>query len=818
MWILGLLLLIPLQDTRPATAQALYDQARLEFLRGDLADSQLEAERGDRRFSLSNPDWAAKFRLLEAEAMVSRGMYDDSLRLLRGYQFASNDSEGVVRRLAIEGVAYTRQQQFAAVDQTLTQAESICERESYAACGEVLRDRGILAVAQGDYTRARQFFLETRDFAHAHNDRFLETSATLNLGWTALQVDHFDEAMDWSRLAYRASVALGAAGMAEKSSGNLGWAYFNLGEDERALELFLEAEKSAASLGNIRSELGWITTAGNVYRNTDDLNDAFSSYNRALSLAKQIRSKEDIVNSLEDLAHASVDAGRIDEASAYVQQLDPLVRENGNRLDALDVMLADGRIAEARREDQRAETLFHTVENDPASQTSMRMGSEHELAKLYELQGKVAQADDEYRISLTTFESARSQLKNEESKLPFLANATSIYDDYIRFLVKQGKTDEALALADQSRARTLAQGLGIDTDKHSFKPAVLHPAEVARKASATLLFYWLGAKQSYLWAVTPRTTILYPLPAQSEIASMVRRYRRTLLGPGDDLESSNEDGVALYQMLVAPAQKLLGPDSRVVILDDGELSQLNFETLMVPAPRPHYWIEDATVICAPSIYMIASAKPSQTTGHRLLLIGDAVSPNPDYPELPMAALEMGKIQKHFSAGDETIFARKQANSEAYLDSNPERYSNIHFVAHGVASSTDPLDSAIILSRTTSAEDSFKLYARDIIQHPIHARLVTISACYGSGTRSYAGEGLVGLSWAFLRAGAHNVIGALWEASDYSTPRLMDDLYRGLEEGMTPSVALRNAKLALLHSQGNFRRPFYWAPFQVYTGL
>jgi CHAT domain-containing protein len=136
----------------------------------------------------------------------------------------------------------------------------------------------------------------------------------------------------------------------------------------------------------------------------------------------------------------------------------------------------------------------------------------------------------------------------------------------------------------------------------------------------------------------------------------------------------------------------------------------------------------------------------------------------------------------------------------------------------VASRTDPLDSAIILSRTSTAEDSFKLYARDIMQHPIDARLVTIAACYGGGTRSFAGEGLVGLSWAFLRAGAHNVIGALWEVSDQSAPRLMDSLYQGIEKGEPPSAALRQAKLSLLHAPGDFRRPFFWASFQLYTGL
>ena len=75
---------------------------------------------------------------------------------------------------------------------------------------------------------------------------------------------------------------------------------------------------------------------------------------------------------------------------------------------------------------------------------------------------------------------------------------------------------------------------------------------------------------------------------------------------------------------------------------------------------------------------------------------------------------------------------------------------------------------------------------------------------------------MGLSWAFLRAAAHNVIGALWEVSDVSTPQLMDELYRELEKGKTPDTALRNAKLTLLKSSA-YSKPFYWAQFQLYTG-
>jgi len=173
--------------------------------------------------------------------------------------------------------------------------------------------------------------------------------------------------------------------------------------------------------------------------------------------------------------------------------------------------------------------------------------------------------------------------------------------------------------------------------------------------------------------------------------------------------------------------------------------------------------------------------------------------------------------RHFLPEQERIFAHQQANPAAYLHSNPGQYAYIHFVAHGTASRLSPLDSAIVLSKGSAEEDSFKLYARDIVRHPLRADLVTISACYSAGERSYPGEGLVGLSWAFLRAGAHNVIAALWDVTDASTELLMDSFYEEINRGANPETALRAAKLSLLRDT-EFRSPFYWAPFQLYARL
>ena len=813
-----LLLLIPLQDSLPVNARAAYDRAWQLFLHGELAKCQSKAAQGYSQFQIYDPEWALKFRLLEATAMVWRGVYEDALRILAVLPPAQLDSEEKIEKLTVEAVAYTRLQKFPVAEQRLAQAESLCVAATSAPCGGVLRARGVLALERGQLTLARQFFLESLSFARADNDRSLESTALVNLGVVSLQNEHYDEAMDWLKAAYRADTELGDENRAQGALGNLGWAYFELGDAEKALASFLDAERRAAKVGNIREELKWMTTGGYVHQVTGNYGRASQAYTGALELAKQINSRQDIINSLEVLAHLSIETGKVQDANAFIQQVTPLVSASRNHLDELDVMLAEGRIAAAQRRDRQAEDVFRAIDNDPESQTSMRLGAEHELARLYEAKGNGAAAEGMYRTALLTFDSARAQLKNEDSKLPFLTNATRIYDDYIHFLVKQGKTDQALTVADGSRARTLAQGLGVAIKYQPFNLAGQNAAEIARKENATLLFYWLGNKQSYLWAITPQKTTLFPLPAQSVVSAIVKRYSDSLLGPNAMIDSASEDGLTLYRTLVAPASHLIRDGSTVVILNDGVLSGLNFETLIVPGPEPHYWIEDVTAISAPSLNMLASAKSQPGADRKLLLVGDAISADQDYPELPMATVEMRQIERHFAAADKTVFARREARSAAYLNSMPQQYSYIHFVAHGVASRMDPLDSAIILSPSSGAADSFKLYAREIVQHPINARLVTISACSGSGSRSYAGEGLVGLSWAFLRAGAHNVIGALWEVSDDSTPRLMDALYQGIEDGLSPSAALRKAKLTLLHSDGRFRSPFFWAPFQIYAGL
>jgi CHAT domain-containing protein len=815
-----------LQDSRSVDAQTAYDSARELFIHGNLLGSQQLATSWSERLRNRSPDWATRFQLLEAESLLQRGMVEDVLRLL-GEIHTNAGSDALVRKFTIEGIALIRQLQLVRAEEKLGEAEQVCQRLQSESCGDSIQARGILAARQGNLNEARTLFLDTHAFAQAHDDEYLGASSDLNIGWLSLQTDRDEEALDWLKKAFQISAGLGAEDIHEKSSGNMGWAYFELGDSERASDLFREAKNSASRRGNIRSELGWESTIGYVYRDSGDWKRAEVSYREALDLARQLNSREDIENCLEDLADLSVDTGEMGDADAYIRQLTTLEGPD-SRQPSSSLLLVKGKLAANRNQFAQAETDLRAVQSDSASLLTTRLNAGYEMALIFETQNDTKAAEREYQLTLAAYEAARSQLRSEESQLPFGTNAAQIYDHYIHLLVQEGKSAEALAVADQSRAQTLEQSFEASATKRTAQFTSLNPQAIAQKTGSTLLFYWLGEKQSYLWAITRAKTAMFTLPPRRDIDDRIARYQKTLLDVRDPLEAGNPDGQALYRDLVGPGAAMIRPGDSVIVFADGVLSELNFETLLAPGPprgnpqnaNPssgmHYLLDDFTFSSAPSLSMLAATAPNNGASQRILLLGNPIAPDQDFPSLPMFGWEMTRIESHFDPAQVSALAGQQATPAAYAKSDPRSYAYIHFVSHAVASQTNPLDSAIILSNAPGQEDSYKLYAREIIQHPIDAKLVTISACYGSGTRAYAGEGLVGLSWAFLRAGAQRVIGALWEVSDESTPRLMDSLYQGLTTGDSPAVALRNAKLAMLHSQSRFSVPYYWAPFQMYA--
>ena len=260
-----------LSCNRQESPQSVFERAHAAFLHGDLNRSEETADREFQRLRTSDPAWALNFRILQAESVLWRGKYQEALTLLDSSPTRPSNKRLEIETLSIRVAALARLHQFPEAERKLAQATEMCQIFTEVTCGDVMRSHGILAVQQGQIEAAKHLFEQSLDFARSHNDRFLEVTALINLGLTALEEAHYDAAIDWAEAAYQASTILGAGGEAQVAVGNLGWAYYNLGDSEKSLELSLEAEKLASQMGRVIGQLSWITNAGYVYASRGDV-------------------------------------------------------------------------------------------------------------------------------------------------------------------------------------------------------------------------------------------------------------------------------------------------------------------------------------------------------------------------------------------------------------------------------------------------------------------------------------------------------------------------------------------------------------------
>ena len=801
---------------RPSSPENEYREIRLKAQRGEYDAALADTKKAVSKYARGNREWNLRFKELEAHILVAQARLDEALMILNQAlpsELASSDI--AVRQKIDRGLAYFYSLQLPPAEKCLDEARHLAEEHQPSLLGEVDQAIGTIQVAQGKYVQAEATFKRVLDFSHQSGEPYLEAVAFGSLGNKAMGEEHYDRAIELYGRALKLFQDLRIKSYTARTLGNIGWSYFQLGDFDSALDHFKQAADASLASNLTADQAYWMTGIANSYFAEGAYPDAKEILKKALDLASPSQDKDTLIECLNDLSAAELQTGDLADAEAHNQRALDLSSANQSRSEFLSAQIVRSQILLARRKFDEAQKLLESVEQDPAVDSPTKWEAQARMAKVFEGEGHWNAAEDRYRQAISTFQKVRDSVSEDELRLSFLSSAMSFLGDYIDFLIIRARPNDALHWAEFSRARTLAEGLlGAGPSPSAVIPSNQAP-QLARRLDATLLFYWLGENHSYLWAITPAGIATFPLPPIGQIKPLVKSFREAQATGRDIMDTAREDGEKLYQILVAPAQKLIPKGSRVFVLPDASLFSLNFETLIVPEPQPHFWIEDVTLSTANSLTLLgAVALRAGLKEKKLLLVGDALQANPEFPALRQAPQEIGILEKYFTDSERTLLVKGKATPTAYLAGNPGNYAYLHFVTHGTASRTRPLESAVILS---PEGDSYKLYARDIVKHKLNAQLVTISACNGSGTRAYSGEGLVGLSWAFLRAGAHNVIGALWEVSDASTPQLMDTLYSGLSRGQDPATALRKAKLSLLHSDSPYKKPYYWAPFQLYAG-
>ncbi|HST19599.1 MAG TPA: CHAT domain-containing protein [Blastocatellia bacterium] len=369
-----------------------------------------------------------------------------------------------------------------------------------------------------------------------------------------------------------------------------------------------------------------------------------------------------------------------------------------------------------------------------------------------------------------------------------------------------------------------------------------------------LVEFFLAENRSYVWMFTRGNVFVEILPARKEIEKAVRSYLGILASPHkslrieNDLTKLREQAQALFSILFGSLAKHIEPDQQLIVVPDGLLHYLPFETLI---NNERLLIEDHEISYDPSASMLDLL---QDSGNRvdsedrmeILAIGDPVfEPGSkaiggkgmryvsnkvmrqgkvmrqrasargfSLPPLPRTRDEVQFIASLFPADRRKLLTGMESTEEAVKHESLRRYRRLHFATHSLIDEKSPLRSAVALTPDNNAEEDGFLEVSEISKLDLDCDLVVVSACQTGRGQLLTGEGIVGLSWAFLGAGARSVVVSLWNVSDISTSQLMKNFYQNMNDGLSNAAALRKAKLQMLNSGKGARHPYYWSAFVI----
>src|SRR5215471_18662552 len=553
--------------------------------------------------------------------------------------------------------------------------------------------------------------------ASESGDRYHEAFALHQLGMGQFVRGRFDQALSLFERVLAFS-DLSAMSIYAKALNNAGMCYSRLGQFERALSVqrrAVDLQSRRPRSTDYEQALGQL---GNTYLLQQDFHAGSTYVQRAFEVARDAAITDDAMLWAGNLAQANIESGQWDEAERYNEEAKSLWAMT-QRGDTTHYALNSAKIAMGRRRLDIAKDLFEALAIQTAP-PAVLWNAQAGLGDVAKTQGDAARATRHYQAALDIVEQTRSELLKTDYKLSFLTQLISFYQVYVETLVRQGSTDRALEVADSSRGRVLAERQG---GKAPPRVSARSLRALAQQTGSVFLSYWLASPRSFVWVIAGGGIRCVELPSAPAIETLVRAHQSAIANVlADPLKAHEGAGSQLYRMLVAPAVAGLPANSHIVIVPDGALHAVNFETLPVDGPKRHYWIEDAEIQIAPSLASLTTAKPVSSAARSLLLIGNPAPRAPEYPALDYAGAEMTDVARHFETDNVISFDGVKASTASYRAARPEQFSFIHFTAHATANVESPLDSAVILS---GPDQAYKLYARDVAARPLAAELVTV---------------------------------------------------------------------------------------------
>jgi CHAT domain-containing protein len=367
-----------------------------------------------------------------------------------------------------------------------------------------------------------------------------------------------------------------------------------------------------------------------------------------------------------------------------------------------------------------------------------------------------------------------------------------------------------------------------DTTRTVGESALAHAGRVL-DADSVLLSFYVTKSGGWLWAVDRRGVDVYSTPAFDALKAAVADFARAVKNGDAD---APELGRSLYNLLFGNVSARYLAHKRWLLELDGPLFDLPFAALVVGKNEPIYLFERKVLQAIPGVLML---EPRTTAFRRgsFLGVGDPIYSPADtryrgdrrkhevvLPRLPATATELEACSRAWKPTRTQLLTGANAGLAAVraaLHSNP---SVIHFATHVVTAPGAYSSGLIALSLDPSGAMGF-MGPAEIAAYTLSPSLVVLNGCHSGQGEALPGAGLMGLTRAWIGAGARSVLATRWDIPDEAGARMMVEFYRALranpERG--PAFALQQAQLRFLKNRaGNPRAsgntPALWGAYFV----
>jgi CHAT domain-containing protein/Tfp pilus assembly protein PilF len=716
--------------------------------------------------------------------------------------------------------------------------------------GLALNNLGLAYRALGEPDRALEYF-ERALAVWAQLDSPMQVLGLRNVGESygergryAEGRAHLDRALEWSaQRGDRRNQAL--------TLGRLGQLLENAGDQPAARERFQEALTIRREMGDRPAQADALQALCRIDLAAAQTSCARAECLEAIEISRAIRHAAREASGLHLLARVDRAEGRWREARLHIEEALGLLETLRRGLRSHDLRTSYAAVA-AEAYELQVDVLMTLHGQQPragldrAAFEAAERGRARSLLELL-VEGRAdprAQRVDE-TLEARHLESRRQLQEAVARQARLLTRPVGDAD----------VTSAAEAVAEAERVLSQVEGAIQARSRGAADPQGIRPLAVATlqqdvlDAGTVLLAYALGEQRSYVWAVGEGSFASSELPPRGVLEPLARRAYATLSRRG---AAEAGDLAELGRLLLGPVANAI-EGKRLVVVADGALQYLPFAALPDPSSPAQPLLVGHEIVGLPAASVVSSLRREtpararagvailadpvfdardERLGRRAAAGGARASPASEpawrssardvgldadaLPRLPFSRWEARTIARLARRGEARVLLDFEASRRRLDDPALGRYRYLHFATHGFFNPVRPELSGLVLSlvdRDGRPQEGF-VTALDLYGLALPADVVVLSGCRTALGRDVRGEGLVGLTRAFMYAGARTVIASLWPVDDAATAELMAQLYEGLlRRGLRPAAALREAQIHLWRGRAR-RSPYFWAAFQI----